>query len=65
MAWTQTDLDALEIAIKYGVRTVQYRDRTFTYYSLDEMLKLRDAMKQTISTAAGTTRSTYGSFSKD
>jgi thiamine monophosphate synthase len=65
MAWTQTDLDALETAIKAGVRSVQYRDRSETYHSLTEMLQLRDAMKQTISTAAGTTRSTYGSFSKD
>lgn len=65
MAWTQTDLDALETAIKAGVRNVQFRDRSVTYHSLDEMLRLRDAMKQTISTAAGTIRSTYGSFTKD
>lgn len=66
MAWAQTDLDALETALKAGVRTVVYSDgRSVTYYSLDEMLKLRDAMKQAINTTAGTTtRCTYSSFSK-
>ena len=65
MAWTQTDLDALETALKAGVRRVSYGDRSVEYHSLEEMLKLRDAMKQTINTAAGvTTRCTYASFSK-
>jgi hypothetical protein len=66
MAWTQTDIDALETAIKAGVRTVSYSDgRSVTYYSLDEMLRLRDAMKQvTNSTAGHTTRCTYAQFGK-
>ena len=65
MAWTQVDLDALETAIKAGVRSVSYKDRSVTYHSLDEMLKLRDAMKQVVNTVPGTTtRCTYGQFSK-
>jgi hypothetical protein len=66
MAWTQTDLDTLESAIKLGVRNVQYPDGSaVTYHSLDEMLRLRDAMRQAINTAAGvTTRSTLVSFTK-
>lgn len=66
MAWVQADLDALETAIKVGARRVEFKDRAVTYHSLDEMLRLRDAMKQTINTTAGnTTLSTYGSFYKD
>ena len=65
MAWTQTDLDALETAIKAGVRTVQYGDRSISYHSLEEMLKLRDVMKQAVNTAAGTTtRCTYAMYQK-
>ncbi|HET6456689.1 MAG TPA: hypothetical protein VFI02_19990 [Armatimonadota bacterium] len=66
MAWIQTDIDALETAIKAGVRHVQYGDRSVTYHSLSEMLRLRDVMKQTVTVASGTTtRCTYASFGKD
>jgi len=65
MAWTQVDLDALEAAIKKGLRSVQYPNGSIVYQSLTEMLKLRDAMQQVVAVAAGnTTRCTYGSFSK-
>jgi hypothetical protein len=37
MAWTTTDRDALKAAIKDGVRSVSYSDRTTTYGSLAEM----------------------------
>ncbi len=65
MAWVQADLDALEKAIKAGVRSVSYGGDSVTYHSLDEMLRLRDAMRQSINVAAGTsTRCTYAKFSK-
>jgi thiamine monophosphate synthase len=65
MAWAQADLDALETAIKAGVRSVSYRDRSITYASMEEMLRLRDVMKSVVNVAAGsTTRCNYGSFSK-
>lgn len=41
MAWTQSDLDKLDKALATGVNTVAFRDRTVTYRSLDEMLRLR------------------------
>lgn len=53
MAWTQSDLDALDTAIKQGVRTVQFADRSVTYHSLDEMLKLRRLMQGEVSGSAG------------
>jgi len=67
MAWTQADLDALETAIKAGVRRVSYTDRTVEYHSLDEMLRLRAAMTDAIQASAGTApdRCTYGWYSRD
>lgn len=41
MAFTASDLERLETAIKAGVRTVQFQDRMVVYNSLDEMLRAR------------------------
>ncbi len=66
MAWTQSDLDALETAMKSGVLTVHYSDRTVTYRSMTELMDLREAMKAVIasSTATPRTMATLASFSK-
>lgn len=48
MAWTQADLTALDDAIKGGEQRVKYRDREVTYRTLDEMLRLREAMRREI-----------------
>ena len=45
MPWSQNDLDALDSAIKKGVRSVTYATGSVTYHSLAEMLRLRDVMK--------------------
>lgn len=55
MAWTQDDLDNLNSAIGQGVTTVAYRDRTVTYRSLDEMLRLRSMMMAEQTSATNTT----------
>ena len=52
MAFTQDQLDALEKAIAEGTLTVKYRDRLVTYRSLDEMLKIRDLMKNELSSSS-------------
>ena len=44
MAWSQTDLDALNKAISNGAMSVRYADRSVQYRSLDEMLKIRSMM---------------------
>ena len=49
-SWTQSDLDALEAAIKKGVRSVSYASGRVDYHSLDEMLRLRAIMRDEIST---------------
>lgn len=46
MAWTQTQLDALEEAIAQGALIVRYADKQVQYRSLDEMLQLRDMIRQ-------------------
>lgn len=37
MAWTQTDIDKLKVAIAQGATKVKFADREVTYRSLDEM----------------------------
>lgn len=44
MAWTQDDLTRLRRAIARGVVNVKYEDRSTTYRSLDEMLRLEQRM---------------------
>lgn len=48
MAFTSDDLDAIETAIKSGQLSVAYRDRNVTYRSLDEMLKIRDMIRDEV-----------------
>lgn len=66
MAFSQADLDALDNAIKQGVRIVEYGDKKVTYHSLDEMMRLRSTMQTEIANASGTqtSRARFGSFSK-
>lgn len=52
MAWSSSDLSALEDAIKQGVRRVQYQDKIVDYRSLSEMLELRNLMKRELSLTA-------------
>ena len=44
MAFTQTDLNALNQAIGSGVMQVQYADKNVRYRSLDEMMRVRAVM---------------------
>lgn len=68
MAWSQTDIDLTEAAITEiarsgGAQTVRFSDgREVTYYSLSELLKVRDAMKSAVS--SGSVRTTLMSFTK-
>jgi len=64
MAWTQTQLDALEAAIAEGALSVQYADRRITYHSLAEMLRLRDQMRTDLAGDDAPVRRKYAQFSK-
>lgn len=48
MAFTQTQLDALEAAIAAGVKIYHHEGKRIEYHSLDEMLKVREIMRADI-----------------
>lgn len=55
-SFTSYDLQALTIAIKTGAKQVHFQDRTVTYHSLEDMLKLRAAMISEIGPASSVNR---------
>jgi hypothetical protein len=63
MAFTQEQLDSLEQAIADGTLTVKYQDKLITYRSLEEMIRIRDLMRQSLGIASITVR-VKASFSK-
>jgi hypothetical protein len=65
--WTQADLDKLDAALASGsaLQTMTFADQSFTFRSIDEMLKLRAVMQQALNAAAGTaTTHRVAAFSK-
>jgi len=48
MAFTQKHLDAVEAAIARGEKTVRYTDRTVEYRTVDELLKAREEIRQSL-----------------
>lgn len=45
MAWTQTDLAAIERAIATGARRVRFQTHEVEYQSVADMMKARDAIR--------------------
>lgn len=62
MAWTQSDVDTLKAAIvaRKFVRSMTLSDRTYTFDSIDDMLKLLSVMQ----TEVAGSRTRYVSFNK-
>ena len=56
MAFTETDLQVIETAIKSGELSVQYRDRSVTYRSVDELLTVRDLIKKELEASSSDRR---------
>lgn len=56
MAFTQTDLDALQKAYKSGVLTVRQGDRTVTYDSEDALRRRIEFVRSELARDAGTRR---------
>ncbi|OYZ15630.1 MAG: hypothetical protein B7Y35_06060 [Sphingomonadales bacterium 28-64-96] len=53
MAWTQSDLDAINAAIASGAMEVRYADGSGAKYrSLDDMMKVRDMIAAVVAPAA-------------
>ncbi len=68
MAWTQTDLDNVEAAIvsNAGVSRIRFADgREVEYTDKGGLLKVRDAIKSSLSSASGKIMATFASFNKD
>ncbi len=65
-SWTQSDIEALEDAIKKGVLRVRFSDREVQYQSSSEMLKVLQEMRSAVEsqTTTGATGTTYARFKK-
>lgn len=55
MAWTQSDVDSIDAALKSNVLRVQFADRSITYRSIDELLKVRNLAVAEVGSTTGTT----------
>lgn len=66
MAWTLTDLERLERAIRTGARKVKYEDKEVEYRSQADMQRLRREMQEELGITSGEagSRRRYGKFSK-
>lgn len=53
MAFTQAQLTAIENALAEGVLTVKYQDKQVTYRSLDELIRIRNLMSQSLNQTGG------------
>src|ERR1039457_5027075 len=53
MAFTQTDLDALDAARKQGARRVRFQDREFEFDSVDDYLKLTNLILNDVAQQSG------------
>ena len=51
--FTDAQLKSLEAAIATGALMVRYADKTVTYRSLDEMLKVREIMRKALGYVSG------------
>lgn len=56
MAFTQSDLDAIDAAIASGELTVSHNGRTVTYRSMDDLIKARDRIGNAIAGQSGSRR---------
>jgi hypothetical protein len=53
MAFTQTDLDALDTARKLGAKRIRFQDRDFEFDSVDDYIKLRNLILNDIAQQNG------------
>lgn len=60
---TQAEIDALESAIRRGVRSVEYNGESVTYRSLSEMEAILQKMKRQVAGSTSTGQS-YPTFTK-
>lgn len=64
MAWTQTDLDAIEAAIVNGTTVVKYADKSVTYRSIDELIRVRDLIRKDLGLTNAASGRVLASYTK-
>jgi len=64
MAWTQEQLDAIEAAIAQGVLEIEYADKKVKYNSLNDMLRVRDLIRNELGITTNTSNRKYAQFNK-
>lgn len=64
MAWTQSDLEAIEKAIATGARECWYGDKRVAYRSLDEMIRTRDMIRESLNLKDENTTRVFTRFDK-
>lgn len=65
MAFTQTQLDALESAIATGSLECMFDGKQVRYRSLDEMMRIRDSIMSALGLNSTTRRFSVAAFTKD
>lgn len=65
MAFTQSQLDALEAAIASGTLEVRVGDKLVRYQTMGDLIRARDLLRDQLSAASPTDRTSYASFTKD
>jgi hypothetical protein len=63
MAYTQADIDALELAMASGAKKVRIRDRETEFRDLTEMRAILKVMKESLSGSKRTAH-TFSSFDR-
>lgn len=63
MAYTQTQLEAIEAAIASGELTVSYDGKHVSYRSIDELLRARDTIQAQLQPTSRV-RYTYAQYSR-
>jgi roadblock/LC7 domain-containing protein len=64
MAWTETQLSALESAIASGTTRVTHDGKTVEYRSIAEMIQIRNMMRADLGQASTAPRSTLVRFDR-
>jgi hypothetical protein len=64
VSWTESDIIALEQAIKAGAREVWFGDKRIQYHSLAEMMRLLDTMRKEVGIASRNSGRKLAEFNK-
>ncbi|MEQ1788825.1 MAG: hypothetical protein ABL857_00125 [Rickettsiales bacterium] len=65
MAFSQTQLDALEAAIATGTLEVSVGDKKVRYQTTSDLIKARDLLRDQLSASKPLSRTSTSSYSRD